>query len=106
MNNRSLKNGVTGVVSDHGESDVGVGAKDGEGAVAAGGERERTKAVLKEDKALAGGVDGELAVAGAADVLRAQVVVGVGGEIAVEHSEAHLDGESVGQCGIDMGFLH
>lgn len=96
--------GLTSVVADHGECGVGVRANDGDGAEAMSGKRERATAVLKKDDALTGGLDGKVPVGGAADVFGAQMGVGLGGEIAVEHSETHLNGESVGQSGIDVGL--
>jgi hypothetical protein len=80
------------VVADHGDG----GGEGQRGAVPAA-------PVLEQDDGLARGVEGERLVRGRADVGRAEARERLLRAAAVEHAEAHLHEDGVGERGVDVG---
>lgn len=102
---RSGRRLPTSIIPDHGKSGIGVRANDSDDTVAIGGERKRTSAILKKDNTLTSGIDSELPIVVAADMFGAQMSIRLCFQIAIEHSKAHLNGKSVGQSTINVGFI-
>lgn len=95
----------TGIISDHRDSDVGIGSNDGNCAVVVGQKGEHRTLVLEEDDALLCRFQGQLLVSRCARILRTKVPIRLGRRLTVEHPEPHLHSQCVHQSTIDVRLL-